>query len=429
VARSPAPLQFSLTDDGHHHATLLMLLVSEHNVAELESALHLQPDEIWLFSTLSFDDAARRLQMVIKQYLPATEVKKLTSENHDIHRNASELAAWGKQNLRQQVDGYRQRGWYTILNITGGTKLIPMVFSNQAEWDALHYDAAETSKTQIWSLQEQRWLSDNCRTNVTIEQQLRLYLERVEQKVDKQQLDSAHSLTVAQLLHDASLASYRSHHHPWHTLDRLIRNHGSDLWHDRQDDKWHTQPITPAEFNELQAICHQLNQLGNFITLSQTTITLPTAKHKPSKAWREFIDGRWFEYLVAHWLHQHPPQAWQIMTNVDIYRDKEGMGQRDIDLVVRNEKKQLLLIELKVDTSDYRKDSGQLASLKDAVGAKLDSLLLCAPQYYRSIKDPAATQSRVKPSRIGLAFNREAVINLIKDKKSNWGPSEPTHPG
>ncbi|MBF0245694.1 MAG: hypothetical protein HQL31_10570, partial [Planctomycetes bacterium] len=294
------------------------------------------------------------------------------------------------------------------------------IFKEGAAWDELHYNPEGEQQGQIFISETAAWHTGICTEDATIEQQLSLYINRMTRITQHDEIvEHPAALAVATLLHEASLASFKKQFHPWHKLAAMVRNGGSDLWRDWKGASHHTVSITANEYADLQPLCQQLNQLGDFIKLTPELLTLPTAKDAPSQAWRRFLEGKWFELLIVDWLRQQMEGA-LLLPNVKVFRDENDINGREIDLVIRQDKR-LLMVELKADTVDYRHDVGQLESLKNSVGAKLGSLLLCAPQYYANIKDPVAVLQRVRPSRLGLAFDKESLFQLITGKlESNW---------
>lgn len=411
--------------------TLVVLLVSAHNVAELESCLALRPEQIWLLASKSMRQPGERLYQQLQQQLPSSTITHLhhgTAQCDALTGNdAQQLQQWRDQWLQPELQRLKAEGWQTILNITGGTKLMPLVLAKLPEWDQLHYRALGEANTQIY--REGSWEYGLCSEPAPIKSQLQLYLNRVKNKRPSKLSTQPDAMGVAEHLHQASLCRYRGEDHPWFLLEKII--HERQLWfnecHESSD--YYTQSLPPHQIKALEPICTALNQLGDYIQLQPDRLTLPTYRHKASRRWQHFISGEWFELLIGHWLTEALGTD-QIETNLQLH--DRPHNSRDADLIVRHNHR-LMAIELKADGHHFNAASDQLASLEKSSKAMLNTLLLFSPQAYCRIKDPDSARDRVAAAsgRVGLAIDKESVIQLVQGNPrdshtTNWGPYTPS---
>ena len=128
------------------HPAVYCLVVSDHNVSELECCITLQPAVIILIASQRFIVAAQRLARILRARLPHCSV--LIPSNDDLTLTGDTFTNcdhWIAQVLTPALQALEapscgEEGlWF--LNVTGGTKAIALALSKLNYWHVWHYKA------------------------------------------------------------------------------------------------------------------------------------------------------------------------------------------------------------------------------------------------------------------------------------------------
>ena len=132
---------------------LYVVIVSEHNLAELRACVHFQPQSIWLITSDRMIKSAQRLHRILEKKLPHSRLEILghSSELPLKGEFMAEVGVWVTQYLQPRLQ--QQNHSDCILNMTGGTKALSFVLTQAHPWQELHYQPFQDSEAYLERLQ------------------------------------------------------------------------------------------------------------------------------------------------------------------------------------------------------------------------------------------------------------------------------------
>lgn len=368
------------------------LIVSQHNLAELQACLYLKPQRIILITTQSMQERAERLKKILAQRLQGSEIEILHEQLEG--NRVKEIREWVRNTLNARLRAGTQAGRRQILNMTGGNKIISLILSNLdtsagVAWEALHYQSIPDEKfapqIEVFQIYERDFRLqepiDLSAVQVPPLDALCLYMDNPENDHPKPWESSALALQLAQERLDASLAlspgaGQPQPEHPWryltpwleqHWFEEGKKNHSFELhWHERD----FPEPLLRPLLARLQQLQPELQPL----TFTAQGVRFPSGVDKDSVDWRKWICGIWYEQLVLHWLEQCGIRPDSYVPNVHV-RDHKRNDTHEIDiLLLRHNKFQV--IEIKADLPKGKK----LSEFEKAI-TSASSLLSTADKY------------------------------------------------
>ncbi len=370
---------------------LYVVIISEHNVAELQACLELQPDVVVTLTTKQMQRPGERFIRVLQEMMPALTIHALPGiEDQPLEGTEAEATGtWLGQALRPFLEQHSAPQWKRILNFTGGTKLLSVQCLLTISWDELHYQHFGHNHIQVLTLQQNQ-LREKGRIN--LEKALnplhhaRLYLDHVKPHSQPALWKSPQALPLAEAIHGWVSAPDLGLGPAWLRLCELIEK--NRLWDSRNalppQVRLTWQELGhPAE--DMRPLIERLNTLEPakpHLHLSEEGLYLPGAADKASKNWRRFIAGEWFELLVLRWLEQRIERG-KILSNVQLHANPTESG-REVDILFLHNNT-LSLLELKVSTPPGHSlgdAENQLSSLAGRVG-KTRKVLVVSPLFRR----------------------------------------------
>ena len=368
-----------------------VILVSEHNIAEYQACLFLQPHHIHLIVTTRMQKSAQRLLTTLKN-------SQLNSQIHLFPENAyaplsGELALEISQWLNHVFIPYSRQNWQdqhsVVFNMTGATKILSSMLLYAYPWRAIHYQPFLSQQAQLQI--DQLYLDPQSKAlsyqntlkidiNADLLNMLTLYADSVKPHSKNPIFDHPASYAIA-------LARFRAQNstidHPFQAITPVLQT----LWFDEKNDAvnvfktWqeflqHKPNIALADIKHQ---CAQLYQLldaeKHQLNISEDGIILPTNKANKLKNWRKWVCGDWFEQLVYTWLIELGIAPERIRTGIQISSEQASGHETDILLLKNN---QLYFLELKSDipsNKGLQEFQGQLLAQSDQLG-KVNKVLV-----------------------------------------------------
>jgi hypothetical protein len=163
---------------------------------------------------------------------------------------------------------------------------------------------------------------------------------------------------------------------------------------------------------------NQLNAKKPAIVLTNTGVEIATKQNNLLEYWRKWVEGGWFEQLVAHWLAEAGIESHNMVVNVQLSPEDNKQGQEaDILLQHRNS---LYVLELKADlpeTKTVAEFENQITSLSSALG-KVKKVLVLAPAVKNRLTDEQWTlfDARCQSKQVSLCcpFSADDIKQLLR---------------
>lgn len=375
---------------------LYVIIISDHNLAELRACLHYRPERLWMVVTPAMHKQAKRLERVLKQHLPDTRISQLGSEEESSLTGdfVENVMAWSRTHLLPKLQADPDSA-HPVFNMTGGTKPLSFILAQAYPWAELHYQPFHTAASWL----ERFRLSPDGVASV---------LERVDLSMqDINPLDiallymddirahspnpvSSHARSL-QLAHERLEAQKTLQSNAlddasgWALLTPLLEK----LWflEDWPPGKSHVYiSWEEAGFpdNRVKVLLTRLAELAppGTLQVDDNGMELPTPRHKKSAAWQRWVSGGWFEQLVEHWLLEGGVARTSLAPNIQLKQGDSQGREADMLLLHRN---RLHVVELKSDLAERQQLGGsenQLSSLSDTLG-KTSKVLVVGPAVRR----------------------------------------------
>jgi len=402
--------------------TLYFVIISGHNLPSLIPILETQPEKVVLIVTSFFAGKSppELFKQQIKNNLPATEIEMLSSENLG-GECLTEMEAWSQKHFCPYFDQHKD-DYRCILNMTGGTKILPLVLETLVDWDEVHYKGQKIEFLQRWQVKNKtRVPLDNLQlSQIPPLVGLNLYTETTEGSTNRiDQLPQA--ANTAQVIWNyyqdyADTGTENIH------IDLSKRL--ADVWLELDKYQEKKVMIPWSEFDHSpEALAPWLKQLSTLtppdldpiLTLSNHGVEIPGNKLGSSKRgklrddWKDWISGLWLETLTHTWLQE---LNIEIATSVKIKNRK-----RELDFVLMHQHA-LHVIEAKAAPSPQGAPSDIIRQIKsvDAIGM-LQNYLLISP-YFSKVDYIKAQQfddfkKSCKQNKIKLLSSKEELLDVF----------------
>lgn len=388
---------------------LYVVIISDHNLAELRACLHYRPKRLWMVVTAPMLNQAKRLERVLAAHLPDTRITQLGQEE-DAPLNGdfiSDVRAWSERHLlprlRADTDAAK-----AVLNMTGGTKPLAFMLAQSYPWAELHYQPflPQASRLERYRLgmqgeiqvMERLELAPGLASPKDIAQ---LYMDHIRTHSPNplSRKPASLALAVARLEAQKVLGS-----------DHAIDPGGWNLLTPVLERIWFQTDFPPGEKHftldrrqhglqdeRVTRLLEKLAELAPPETLSwdDGSLRLPTPNHKPSSAWRRWISGGWFEQLVEHWLREGGVAPDNLVANIQLKPGESQGREADMLLLHRNI---LHVLELKADlpvNETLGRFEEQLSSLSGTLG-KTAKVLVVGPAVRRRQSDRQWLEFRLR---------------------------------
>lgn len=406
-----------------------VVLVSDHNLAELRACLYFKPHHVWLVATKPMQIAAQRFHRVLQKKLSQTCIHQIgDSLQMSLQgERAGEVAAWLSESFATYTASWG--GQRVALNITGGTKILPMLLSQVYPWDELHYQPFQPNASQVWLDRLQRTANGQMQPQepldltdqaVDLTDAMGLYVNSVKQHSPNPIFKHPQSLALAQLRLEAQSMQQATSDNPWPALTSVL----NQVWHDQPTDEpqvhvaWSSFALAK---DVLQDFCDRLNQLmaeqdtPAVLSYDEHGLNIPSLKslqktgekNRAKRSWQKWVSGDWYEQLIQQWLLDIGFDHQQWRAGVQLIKGESQGQETDILLMHRQ---QVHVLEIKSDLPRGKtlgEFEAQLSSSSQDLG-KVIKVLIVSPH----IRDRASlpTQSR------WLEFEkrcRDAHVQLI----------------
>ena len=362
---------------------LYVLIVSDHNLAELRACLYYKPRHIWLVASQRMQQPAERLSKVLQAQCPSAQLEILQAlPNVPFEGNTlEETATWLNRVFTPKIMQFNEKvKHYCVLNMTGGTKTLSYLLTRVYDWQEIHYQPFFGNKVPLerfcLSAQDLEILPNIDLANVTIspKDNALLYMDFVRSHTPNPIRKHPNSLSVA--------LSRLEQNQEWTTLTKALEQG----WSKNESGDFVSVAIDADNISTLLAQIKALNGLFNStqhpqpLTLQDNILSMPFSSHKPYEKWRKWVSGDWYEQLIEHWLtHEYHINSEHILTNVQLSNTTDRQGQESDTLLQYHNK--LYVIEIKADIPKSKKLSdieSQLTSLSGQLG-KVEKVLIVSP--------------------------------------------------
>jgi hypothetical protein len=404
-----------------------MVLVSEHNLAELRACLYWQPRYIYLVITDRMQRPAERLYNVLAQQLPDSQIIRLTAAEGQSFKGErfEEIQHWIAQTvlpLFAQVDPAT-----CALNFTGSTKSLAFSLTHALAWAELHYQPFDKTTSHLW-LERMYWRDgqmhslpaiDLASRTLNLYDAVNLYMDDAKPVTPNSIFSQPDSLPLAQLRLDAQTMSQAQPDNPW----PVLTTHFERVWY--ATDYARTQKTVRIGWDEclleravLQPFLQRLADLcptKAILEYDDAGFYCPTPHHKGSSSWRKWICGDWFEQLVQHWLITGGVSVQNLAAGLKIHRENDQ--GREVDIVLMHQHN-LHVLEIKADVprgESMGKFEEQLSSSSSALG-KVTKVLVLAPAILHQLSDDQkqAFELRCKTNQVTVIFaNRMSALGAL----------------
>jgi hypothetical protein len=357
---------------------LYVLIVSDHNLAELRACLYYKPRHIWLVASQRMQQPAERLSKVLQAQCPSAQLEILQAlPNVPFGGNTlEETATWLNRVFTPKIMQFNEKvKHYCVLNMTGGTKTLSYLLTRVYDWQEIHYQPFFGNKVPLerfcLSAQDLEILPNIDLACVTIspKDNALLYMDFVRSHTPNSIRKHPNSLELA--------LSRLEYSQEWKKITDLLEQG----WQQNETSKFVSVTCSQeinAEF--IMLLNRVIESKSAPIGLNQQTLTFPSIHHKAYKEWRKWVSGDWYEQLTEHWLTtEYHIKPEHILTNVQLSNKTDPQGQESDTLLQYNNK--LYVIEIKADIPKYKtlgEMESQLTSLSGQLG-KVEKVLIVSP--------------------------------------------------
>ena len=378
-----------------------VLLVSDHNLAEYRACLKFKPAYISLIVTQRMDVVAQRLERVLRQALPDSQVERIGStEQIPLDGERAETTMhWIECCFKPHSAAWH--GQRVAFNMTGGTKLLSVLLGRAYPWHEVHYQPHQPNQSQLWMDCFVPDQSGQLQVSAPIEltdiqpplvSVVALYVQPPKPHSPNPIQSHPDSKALALLRLQAQQLQAPSDDNLWPVLTPILNR----IWYE-QPATGKTVGVAWSEFAVAQAALRvwfeRLNRLvptnaSPAVTWDDRQVFLPTVSNKQLTDWRRWISGDWYEQLVAAWLLELGVPAYSLQAGLQIIPDQSQGRESDLLLMHRH---QLHVIEIKSDLPPNTALSAleaQVSSSAQSLG-KIIKVLVVSPAIRAKAK-PAA---------------------------------------
>jgi hypothetical protein len=405
-----------------------VLLVSDHNLAEYRACLRFKPAHISLIVTQRMDVVAQRLERVLRQALPDSQVERIGSTVQiklDGER-AETTMHWIERCFQPHSAAWHEQR--VAFNMTGGTKLLSVLLGRAYPWQEVHYQPHQPNQARLWMDCFVPDQTGQLQVSTPIEltdiqpslaSVVELYVQPPKVHTANPIFLQSDSQALALLRLQAQQLDAPNDDNLWPVLTPILNR----IWYE-QAATGKTIGVAWSEFAVAQAALRiwfkRLNRLlptnTPAVTWDDQQVFFPTVSNKQLKDWRRWISGDWYEQLIAAWLLESGVPAHFLQAGVQIIPD-QSQG-RESDLLLMH-KHQLHVIEIKSDLPPNTALSAleaQVSSSAQSLG-KIIKVLVVSPAIRAKAK-PAAwsefakhcTDHRVELIEAGQAADLKRLL-------------------
>ncbi|MCP5175192.1 MAG: hypothetical protein H6996_08815 [Moraxellaceae bacterium] len=356
---------------------LYVLIVSDHNLAELRACLYYKPRHIWLVASNKMQQVAQRLFNVLKTQCTDAQIEILQALAHVPFEGNTlqETDAWLRQVFVPKIELFNAHVKRPcVLNMTGGTKKLSYLLTRAYGWQEIHYQPFGNKvplERFCLSAQGLDILPYIDLANVTIspKDNALLYMDFVRPHTPNPIRKHTNSLAVA--------LSRLEHAPEWKKITDLLE----EGWQQNSTAKFVSIVCSQAINTEFVCLLNSVNSHQHPpLNLDNNVLTMPSVNHKSFQKWRKWVSGDWYEQLIEHWLiHDYQINPKDILTNVQLSNTTDPQGQESDTLLQYNNK--LYVIEIKADIPQFKtlgEMESQLTSLSGQLG-KVENVLIVSP--------------------------------------------------
>lgn len=383
-----------------------VVMLSNHNVAELKSCLQFKPKHLHIISSTFTDNIPPNRNKSVAQRFKDTLEECTDTKNIQLHFieniGASTLKAENTDDIEQWIKTvfkpYSEKNFLVnpneniVLNITGGTKPLAMYMVQAYDWNQVHYLSFQQADKQeyisVLSYKDFRLKSNSIilyNQTMDLLDHLKLYADNIYTSSENPIIKHSDSLAIAEL-------RFEGQHLPTFTGENffpLITALLNDLWYGKTARELQKQyDKIRAENEELKKNgqspqknekkkYHEIN-LNDFLTesnaieykeafksflqrlyalspyvrenfkITNDIIQIPTHYHNNDKvqAWKKWISGEWFEQLIKAWLIEFGVNSQNLRTG--LRPANAGATGRETDILLLKGS-YLNFLELKAD--------------------------------------------------------------------------------
>ncbi|WP_044414212.1 PDDEXK family nuclease [Thiomicrospira microaerophila] len=402
------------------HKVIYVLIVSAHNVPGLATLISLGCDihKVILISTSGsgFYDATERLKGVITQLNPNWLIEIWPKSMNLSGESYQEMMKW----VQQEVKPYYQRheDYHWMINITGGTKIMPIALLDALPWTEVHYKAFNYPHLQRWRHQPvYEPLEDKTIETLSVKSALETYkvIEQIKPNpldINPEAVKLANDIWQAYLTYDESNPT-----HPHHILTMKLQK----AWALGENTKSVNWPLTdwlPLSEDETLAWFKKLEVISSgSVQVMEGKVYFPgSSPKKRHKAFQRWLKGLWFETLISSWLDSIPG----LLKSHRMQNIRVNDLKREIDfMLIKNNK--LISIEAKVASAPGKAHKSseiiqQIKSIQDI--GQLETLLCISPLFDKMIESEDAKNDfyeSCSANRIRLIKSRSDLINYCSE--------------
>lgn len=341
-----------------------VVVISEHNIAELYSCLHFKPARVITIASPYFSNENERFCQILSSRLPDCHISSPSTEglNGD---NFLGTLRWAKQMLLPQFNP--EEKW--VLNVTGGTKAMILALEKSLSWDEIHYKSVRDPQLETWRLVQDEdalmsFSKSNCKIDIecdlTVLEAMNLYPIKLHKDKTEHFVSSPPVLALAEEIGATIDDADHIHFKLEAQLEKVWRRDKkyTDAW---QLIPWHDfNAESEQALNEIQAWCEKVaNQCDRILALSEQGLSVlcQYKRSDPRLSEKRWLEGRWLEDLLVVWLKEAGIVDEHIHKglNIKTLDEKDNQGSElEIDLCILRHQK-LYMIEVKAGVPNYRK--------------------------------------------------------------------------
>jgi hypothetical protein len=405
---------------------LYVIIVSDHNLAELRACLYLKPDIILMVSSKRMEQAANRLSKVLKNQLSnkTIEIVGATQEVNFGGDSLNESLIWLDTVFLPKLTHFSPSS--AQLNMTGGTKSLSLLLTRIYPWQEIHYQPfGYTVPLERFCIKDNGLLHllesiDLSNVDIAPKDNALLYMDYVRPHTANTIRQQSDSLALALLRLEAQQVSNNNQ-----GLAAFIKLF-EKAWSEPTNGKFVTVAI-PQNLNLDLALLDRLNQLyyGSHqmpLSLTPNGLNLPSFNNHHYKEWRKWISGDWYEQLIEHWLLEYGIDKKYILSNVQLSSNTDRQGQETDTLL--QYKNRLYIIEIKADIPPNKSlgdMENQLTSLSMQLG-KVNNVLIVSPAIRKRYSNEQwlnfELRCKNKNVKLYVVNSKKSFITLFFDSSS-----------
>lgn len=392
------------------------LVVSEHNVSELESCMAVLPKVVVLIVSrqMAQKKANERLQKEIMELLPDVEVLQPSSETHILEGDSyANTLAWTTEVLSPALNELAKRMPNTAgewcFNITGGTKVLTLPIANLDCWDTWHYKAWGQSQIEVINARSKKESLPSIELKpLRAASYCSLYTQSSSQP---HQLNEQKN-KLAEWIFDNRIENLA-----FQKICAYIKNNYIQFMAEPKQAALMTSLNLSAA--ELEPVITKVSALvPNLLTLDNNEVHFFSSSTKSQRKHDfKWFAGAWLEDLVQLWIEE-----WRNSRGLSencYVRDLkiqlvDKQDEAEIDFMVYH-KGEAFLIEVKSDVDKWPEVKRQLSHQAIQLGKKHIALFV-GPDVLSNLSVEIIRNSKLQNSEIKILSSKQALFDYL-DKK------------